>query len=286
MEWVERLNQSVRYIEEHLAEEIDYAQLGRIACCSTYHYQRMFTYLAGIPLAEYIRRRRMSLAAVDLQGGGMKIVDVAEKYGYRSPTAFNRAFQAFHGVAPSAVKGGGVAVKSFSPIVFSIAVKGAAEMDYRIEAKGAFRIVGVSAPLQDELAENFTAVPKLWDTAASDGTIEKLAGRMDAPPAGLLGVCACGDGEEWRYFIAVSSTQPAGEFEEYTVPASTWAIFSGSGTGQSIQELERRAVTEWLPASGYEYADAPDIEVYLNPDPQNARYELWIPVAKKADPGK
>ncbi len=120
MEWVEKLNQSMNYIEEHLAGEIDYEQLGRIACCSTYHYQRMFTYMAGITLAEYIRRRKMSLAAVDLQGGDERVIDIAEKYGYRSPTAFNRAFQSFHGIAPSSVKDEGVSVKSFSPIVFKI----------------------------------------------------------------------------------------------------------------------------------------------------------------------
>ena len=81
MEWVERLNQSMAYIEEHLTGEIDHEQLGRIACCSTYHYQRMFTYMAGIPLAEYIRRRKLSLAAVDLRGGDARILDIAEKYG-------------------------------------------------------------------------------------------------------------------------------------------------------------------------------------------------------------
>ncbi len=135
MEWVERLNQSMNYIEEHLTSQIDYEQLGRIACCSTYHYQRMFTYMAGITLAEYIRRRKMSLAAVDLQDGNARIIDIAEKYGYSSPTAFNRAFQSFHGIAPSSVKDEGVSVKSFSPIVFRIAVKGATEMNYRIEKK-------------------------------------------------------------------------------------------------------------------------------------------------------
>ncbi len=281
MEWVEQLNQSMNYIEEHLTDEIDYEQLGRIACCSAYHYQRMFTYMAGITLAEYIRRRKMSLAAVDLQGGNMKILDVAEKYGYRSPTSFNRAFQAFHGIAPSAVKNEGVSVKSFSPIVFRIAVKGANEMNYRIETKDAFRIIGVSAPLDQEIENNFMVVPKMWQDAVVNGTIQKLAGMMDAMPMGLLGVSACNDTEQWKYFIAVSSTKESGEFEEYTVPASTWAIFSGSGTNQSIQELEQRIITEWLPTSGYEYANAPDIEVYLNPDPQNAIYEVWIPVTKK-----
>ena len=112
MEWIERLNQAVSYIEEHLAEEIRYEELGRTACCSAYHFQRMFGYMAGIPLSEYIRRRRMSLAAVDLMNGE-KIIDVALKYGYSSPTAFNRAFQSVHGAAPSAVKKGDISVKSF-----------------------------------------------------------------------------------------------------------------------------------------------------------------------------
>lgn len=123
MEWTDRLNESIRYIEAHLTEEIDCGRLGQIACCSAYHYQRMFVYMAGITLTEYIRRRRMSLAAVDLQNGG-KVVDTALKYGYRSPTAFNRAFQAIHGAAPSAVQGGGVPVKSFPPLTFTIAVRG------------------------------------------------------------------------------------------------------------------------------------------------------------------
>lgn len=281
MEWVERLNQSIVYIEEHLTSEIDYERLGQIACCSAYHYQRMFTYMAGVTLAEYIRRRRMSLAAVDLQGKNEKIIDIAEKYGYSSPTAFNRAFQSIHGVVPSAVKNEGVSVKSFPTITFTIAVKGVEEMNYRIETKNAFRIVGISAPLHKELEQNFMVVPQMWQDAAMNGTIQRLASMMDVPPMGLLGVSACNDDEQWKYYIAVSSTKNSGEFEEYTVPASTWAIFPGSGTNRSIQELEQRIITEWLPTSGYEYADAPDIEVYLNPDPQNAQYEVWIPVRKK-----
>ena len=281
MKWVERLNQSIVYIEEHLTGEIDYERLGQIACCSAYHYQRMFTYMAGVTLAEYIRRRKMSLAAVDLRGKKEKIIDIAEKYGYSSPTAFNRAFQSVHGIAPSAVKNDGVSVKSFPPLTFTIAVKGVEELNYRIETKDAFRIIGVSAPLHKEVEQNFTVVPQMWQDVAMNGTIQKLAGMMDVPPMGLLGVSVCNDDEPGKYCIAVSSTKNSSEFEEYTVPASTWAIFPGSGINRSIQQLEQRIITEWLPASGYEYANAPDIEVYLNPDPQNAQYEVWIPVRKK-----
>ena len=282
IEWIERLNDAVGYIEEHLTEEIDYERLGKIACCSSYHFQRMFTYMAGVPLSEYIRRRRMSLAAVDLQSTGIKIIDVAGKYGYNSPTAFNRAFQSVHGIAPSAVKNEGVSVKSFPPVSFKLIVKGVEEMNYRIETKAAFRIVGVSVPLEKDIEKNFAVIPRKWQETAVNGTLQKLTGLMDTQPMGVLGVSTCNDTEPWRYYIAVASSQTDRDLEEYTVPAATWAVFPGAGTNQSIQELERRIVTEWLPTSGYEYGNAPDVEVYLNPDPQNAQYEVWIPVVRKA----
>ena len=281
MKWVERLNEAIGYMEEHLTDEIDYEQLGRIACCSSYHFQRMFTYMAGIPLSEYIRRRKMSLAAVDLQGSDMKIVDVAEKYGYHSPTAFNRAFQSVHGIAPSAVKSEGVPVKSYPPVSFKITVKGAEEMNYRIETKDSFRIVGVSVPLHKDIEQNFAVIPSKWQEVSENGTLQKLAGMMNMPPMGVLGVSTCNDSEEWRYYIAVASSKESDGFEMYTVPAATWAVFPGEGINESIQELERRIVTEWLPASGYEYGDGPDVEVYINPNPQNAKYEVLIPVVKK-----
>jgi AraC family transcriptional regulator len=156
-------------------------------------------------------------------------------------------------------------------------------MNFRIEKKDAFRIVGVSEPLQKEIEKNFEAVPRMWEKAAVDGTVQKFAGMMDSTPKGILGVCACGDSEDWRYFIAVASTRDTGcTLEQYTVPALTWAIFSGAGECPvAIQELEKRITAEWLPASDYEYNNSFEIEVYLTPDPQNAEFEVWIPVTKK-----
>ncbi len=239
--------------------------------------------MANVPLSEYIRRRRMSLAAVDLQNGDNKIIDVALKYGYHSPTAFNRAFQSIHGVAPSRLKESGATVKSYPPISFKIIIKGVDELNYRIEKKDPFRIVGTAQSLYREIEKNFEIVPQMWNKAAMDGTIPKLASMANGCPGGILGVSICNDLEEWRYFIAAASTKEIDDtLEEYTVPSFTWAIFSGEGQcPQAIQELEKRIVTEWLPTSGYEYDNGPDIEVYLNPDPQNARFEVWIPVIKK-----
>ncbi len=279
MEWIQRLNKTIAYIEENLDGDISYQELGRLACCSSYHYQRMFGFMAGMPLSEYIRKRRMSRAAVDLQNREVRIVDTAVKYGYDSPTAFNRAFQSVHGFAPSQAKEAGRTLKSFPPISFQIVVKGAVQMDYRIEKKQAFRIVGVSAPMDAEIEKNFAIVPQLWGKAAQDGTIPKLAAKMNSQPVGVLGVSVCNEAaENWRYYIAVASTDDAGEFEEYTVPAFTWAVFPGQGSGISIQQLEQRIITEWLPTSGYEYANGPDVEVYLDPNPENTKYEVWIPV--------
>lgn len=282
MEWIDRLNKAISYIEEHLDDEISYDELARIACCSAYHFQRMFAYMAGVPLSEYIRRRRMSLAAVDLQSGKEKIIDIAVKYGYSSPTAFNRAFQGVHGIAPSTAKKAGVSMKSYSPISFKITVKGVEEMNYRIEVKESFRIIGVSCALDKEVEKNLTEVPQLWQKAAINGTLEKIIPLMNHQPMGVLGVSTCNDKEEWRYFMAVaSSCNIDNSLDEYVVPACTWAIFSGVGTGLSIQKLQQRVITEWLPTSGFEFADAPDIEVYLNSDPNNMQYEVWVPIKKE-----
>ena len=99
MEWIERLNNAVTYIEDNLKGNIDIEEASKIACCSTYHFQRMFAYITGVTLTEYIRRRKLSAAAFDLMEKDSKVIDVALKYGYDSPTAFNRAFQMVHGIS-------------------------------------------------------------------------------------------------------------------------------------------------------------------------------------------
>jgi len=157
-------------------------------------------------------------------------------------------------------------------------------MNYRIEKKEAFRIVGVAEPLEKDMEKNFEIVPKMWEKAAMNGTVQELLAMMDSQPMGVLGVCIGNDqADDWRYFIAVAGTQEASApYEEYTVPAFTWAIFPGEGQCPgAIQELEKQIITDWLPTSGYEYDNGPDIEVYLTPDPMNAKFEVWIPVTKK-----
>jgi AraC family transcriptional regulator len=290
MNWIEGLNKAITYMEEHMTGEINYAKVAQIACCSSYHFQRMFSYLADVPLSEYIRRRKMSLAAVDLQSENAKVIDVALKYGYSSPTSFNRTFQSIHGVAPSRIKDDGVSIKSYPPISFKITVKGVQEMNFRIEKKDSFRIVGVSQPLAKDYEECVKISTKMWEQAVMDGTMQKLSELLNNAPKGILGVNVCCDkqrattyNEDWRYFIAVPSTLERGEFEEYEVPALTWAIFPNKGDfSKELPELLRRVITEWLPNSGYEYANGPDIELLLpTNDIENAEFEVWIPVRIK-----
>ena len=186
MEWIERLNSAVEYMEAHLLEKIDYEKVAEIANCPAYYFQRMFLYMTNI--SEYIRRRRMSLAAVDLQDAGAKVIDIALKYGYDSPTAFNRAFQSIHGIAPSVAKKENATLKSYPAIKFSVSVQGMAEMNFRIETKEAFQIVGKSCPLCRVLEENFARISHEWDTALENETLAKLYGIMNDKPEGLLGV--------------------------------------------------------------------------------------------------
>jgi len=284
MEWLRNLNEAINYIEEHLTGEIDLKKLGKIAGCSGFHFQRIFSYMAGLPLSEYIRRRKMTRAALELQNGE-KVLDVAIKYGYDSPTAFNRAFQSIHGFAPSFAKLEGVALKAFPPISFKMTIKGEAEMNYRIEKKEAFRIIGVCGHYLVENEENFEQIPQLWQKAAMEGTIPPILSLMNRHPFGLLGVSTYIDGENFDYYIAVASDQQAPDgMHEYIVPECTWAVFECIGPlPHAMQSLQKRIITEWLPTSGYEYADAPDIEVYSdgNQQAEDYRSEVWLPVIKK-----
>lgn len=285
MEWLDRLTESLDYIEEHLDGEIELEQAAQIACCSTFHFQRMFGYIAGTPLSEYIRRRRMSRAAVDLHGGA-KVLETALRYGYESPTAFSRAFASVHGIPPSAAQKPGAPLKAYNRISFTITIKGDTQMDYRMENKEAFRVVGLREPMSKQMEENFSTIPNLWARAAETHALERLCGVMDGSPQGVLGVSACPPTGDWFYYIGVVSSLPLPEelpgVCEYHVPAQTWAVFPGRGAmPDAIQQLEKQVLTEWLPTSGYEYADGPDVEVYLDANLADAKFEVWIPVRRK-----
>jgi AraC family transcriptional regulator len=280
MDWTKQLNLVMEYIEENIENEIDFSKCAEIACCSEYHFQRMFGYIAGVTLGEYIRRRKMTRAAADLQNGE-KVLDTAIKYGYDSPTAFNRAFQSIHGVPPS--KAAGAVLVSYPPLSFKMIIKGVEEMNYRIEKKEAFRVVGYKIAVPTVEIENVEEVMNVIEPFF-EATVKKfpeISAMADSGKKGVMGISTCNE-EQNYYYLASASGKAAGDgMSEFTVPEAVWAIFPGSGSKNDIWELQQRIVAEWLPTSGYEWYRAPDIEVYFGNDPENGEFEVWLPVVKK-----
>lgn len=286
MEWINKLNKAIDYIEDNLDKEINIDKAAQIAVCQTFHFQRMFTYIAGVTLGEYIRRRKMTVAVFELINSNIKIIDLALKYGYDSPTSFNRAFQNVHNISPSNARKKGVILSAFPRITFTLSIKGDEAMNYKIEKKESFRIVGICTKEPMTMEDCFEKTSKFWEKAYSDNSIKKICELVDdSNPKGLLGVSICENGVFGGYFIAAATSKPVPEgMEEYIVPAGEWAVFECVGMlPDSIQNLQKRIISEWLPTSGYEYASAPDIEVYFdkNQSSETYRSQVWLPIVKK-----
>ena len=293
MDWLERMNRAVGYIEENLDNEIDYGELGRIALCSAVQFQKIFSLMCGVPLSEYIRSRRLSMAVADLRADA-KVLDVALKYGYDSPTAFNRAFRKLHGIAPSEARDVGAVLKFCPPLSFQISIKGAVAMDYTMREQKSFRVVGVKIRTSVVDGRNLREITDFWGQTFRDGTFGRLLAlccddnlKSDerVSPGCIMGLCVMPehrDSVEFDYYIATATDAPTPEgMTELTVPPSTYAVFEAAGPlPGSIQELTKRIYSEWLPKAGYELGDAPDIEVYSEGDTQanDYRSQVWLPI--------
>lgn len=285
MEWLRKIGKAIDYIENNLDGEISYDEAARIACCSTYYFRRIFSYVAGISLAEYVRRRKMTQAAFELQRTDSKVIDVALKYGYSSPTAFNRAFQSVHGVTPLVAKNTGCTLYAYPSIKFSIKVLGGSAMSYHIEEKDSIRIVGIRTPLVEDADENMRIVPAFWEkTLQAHNGILDIANLSNKKPNGILGVSVYQDPNNIYYYIAVPSDTPApDDMVEFVIPKATWVIFENDGMfKEDVQSVFRRFLTEFLPFSGYEYAGLPDIEIYpiSKGEPKKGHSEVWIAIKK------
>lgn len=296
MDWLKRMNGAIKYIEDNLCNDIDYAEVARIACCSTYHFQRMFSFITDIPLSEYIRRRRLTLAAFELQNTDVKIIDLALKYCYDSPNSFTRAFQSMHGVTPSLARDKGVQLKAYPCISFHISIKGDVEMNYRIEEKGAFKAFGVERIIDTTNEQNFITIPKFWQECHENGTINRLCS-IEVPSLnnGLLKtnsiMCYRYTGEDSiPYMIGIvdfeGKADVAQDLVSVDVEPYTWAIFrteehTFEDITEKIQAVWKRVFPEWFPASGYEHAAGPDLELTYMKSANKLYSEVWIPVVKK-----
>lgn len=276
-----RMNRALDYIEANLEDEIDLTYAARLAFCSANNLSSMFTVATGIPLNEYIRRRRLTLAGLELQNSNARIIDIALKYGYSSPTAFNRAFQNQHKVPPLYARVRKVPLITYPRISLHIHVQGDVEMKVRIEKKLSFTIAGIKKTFRNDSVVN--RVPDFW-SETPQATYDTLLSLMDTSPKGLIGLCADFDEQhEFDYWIGAVTTKPIPEdMLAYQVKACTWAIVEQEG---DLMELVERFWREWLPSSGYRRAEQtiPDIEVYPEADlpKPNFKYELWFPIVKE-----
>ncbi|MEI3315025.1 MAG: AraC family transcriptional regulator [Eggerthellaceae bacterium] len=285
MSQLKHLNDALAYIEEHLDGTLDTGEVARIAACSAYQLKRMFPYLAGITLSEYVRRRAMTRAAQDLLATDEKVIDIALRYGYESPTAFSKAFRRVHGMSPSDVRQPGAKVTLHPRLIFTLSVKGEEPMDYRIIEQSAFRVVGIpSANGKWDLEDAGAKAAEYWEELGTD--VHKVVNLMDgSEPAGLLGVQFCKDGDFDCYMACVATNQPCpNEMEERVVAAATYAVFECEGAmPDAMNDLWHRILTEWLPSSGYEWESKTDVERYLTPNmiSPDSRSEVWLPVVKR-----
>lgn len=285
MEWLKKLGAAIDYIEDNLDKEISYEEAAHIACCSPYYFQRVFSYVSGMSLAEYIRRRKMTQAAFELQRTGSRVIDVALKYGYSSPTSFNRAFQNVHGITPTAARLKGSVLQAYPSIRFQVEITGASAMAYRIVQKQPLRIVGLCIPLTWDMEENLRIVPDFWKATWKGNQFSELCRLSNGEPEGILGISVYEGPKEIYYYIGVSTNSPApAGMYEYEIPKAVWVVFENDGNfKEEVQSVFKRFYLEWLPFSGYQYAELPDIEVYPICDGQSlyGRSEVWIAISKE-----
>ena len=300
MDFVSRMTEVVNYIEEHITDDFDFYDLAKIVYCGVYQFGRIFSYVVGVSLSEYIRRRRLTLAALELQAGNVKVIDVALRYGYDSPESFARAFREMHGVSPREACTPGVKLRLYPPITFYITIKGDEGMEYRIEEKGVIKGVGIVKNFGkwtvNRAAEHWTKrvgdeMWLFWDYFLDYGMNIVIRDRykLYRPPFWQMGVTHTLDNGETVLAIgAEDDGQEHIELTPFEVPASTWAVFTAKGTlHQNVHPLEAmrvRIVSEWFPSSGYEKSMNYEIEVYGPGNTQSDDYvcEVWIPVRKKS----
>ncbi len=298
MDWITGIQSAIDYIEDHLTDEIDYEAVAAQSYSSSYHFQRVFGILCGYTLGEYIRCRRLSLAGAELASADAKVIDVALKYGYESPDSFAKAFSKFHGVSPSAARGSGQKLRSFSRLVLKLSLEGGAVMDYRIEEKPEMILTGYKKRFSGVPGEREEQEAYFYTHTRPQQYL--LNGMSNHPETGYDVITNIGD-DGFDFWITqelprhmrdrihedcVLGDPYADWFENITIPAHLYAIFETERCQYPTTvflDLRKRIVSEWLPSSGYRFADAPEIVcAHWYPSPRNREryYELWIPIEK------
>lgn len=275
-EWIDGFQASIDYMERHLTEPLDIEKIAGKALLSPFYYQRMFGALCGMTVGEYVRSRRMTLAAQELAAGQIRVIDAALKYGYDSPDSFAKAFQRFHGVTPSQARESGARLRSFAPMHIKIAMEGGKMLEYSIMEKAPFTVVGMKRRFNSDTS--YQEVPKFWQEWMQDENRQLM---------GMFGLCTDENGKEFDYWIADLyepwKDVPEG-CETRVIPGGLWAQFPCRGPlVDSLQRVNTQIWSEWLPnLKGYSLAGNYSLEFYMPPaeKPEDNVNYIWIPLKK------
>ncbi len=295
MDFLKNMNEAMAYIESRLDEEIDLQAAARIAFCSDHHFKRMFSFLAGIPISEYIRRRRLSRAAFELQGSEIRIIDLAFRYGYESADSFTRAFRQLHGVTPSESRRSGKALIAYPPMTFRLTVEGGNPMNYRIVEKEAFRIVGIMKRVPIVFKGVNPDIADMWHSLTPE-KIATMKNLSNLEPQGIVSASTNFSEERMEekggldHYIGAATTQaPPEGYASLEVQASTWAVFDIVGVfPEALQDTWGRIYSEWFPSSAYQQAEGPEILWNEQRDQSvpDYRSQIWVPVCRRQTAGE
>ena len=286
MTWVKSMQQAIDYMETNLLERITIEDIARQAHVSPFHFQRLFMILTDVSVGEYLRRRRLTLAAQELTSSNYKIIDLAYKYGYDTPEAFSKAFRKHHGVTPSEARKGLGKLQSYNRLIIQVNLKGAIPMKYRIEERDEIRVVGVKREIacNAEGGSPAQGIAEFWAELNRNGTVHRLIQLMDGDIKGPLGV-TCNFNEESNtieYWIGVEQRgEVPSEFSSTELLPAKWVIFEVNGpVPTAMPKAWKQIYSEWFPSNGYEPEEQPPFEVYLDSNPmnENAINEIWIAV--------
>lgn len=292
MEWLERMKKVMDHIEECITEDINMAEIASVANSSEFHFQRVFSILTGYTLKDYIRRRRLTLAAKDLVTTQKGILEIALKYGYESQASFTKAFSRIHGMTPGVARHEKHSLKAFPPLSFHFSIIGGVKMNYEIKDLSAFNVIGKMIPVTSENGENKKRIPQFWQEVMGDGSfnsIIKLAQKENITKGSSMGICMefSKDSMHFNYMIGVESSldKPPEDMVKKNIPAQRWAIFKTKGPlPESIQALWKRIFSEWFPATNFKHAGGPELELYPpsegESNPDECQSEVWIPIEK------
>lgn len=282
MDWIKGITKTLEYIEKHLLEDFKIKDAISKSFIDPFYFQKGFKILSGFSLGEYIRNRRLSLAAEEIKSKKGKIIDIALKYGYDSPDSFTKSFFRFHGVTPSLAKEGAI-VKSFAPLKISYSLQGGFLMDYKVEEKNEIKLIGSVKEFSYESAPK--AIPAFWQEHFQSGKCQVVCGKYG------INIDHNMDGIKFDYMIAddyYGQEVPEG-FETITIKPHTWLVFPCKGNMQEkFQKLFTEVFTEFLPNSKeFKIAEGCSVEMYSDPREyklgvQDDEYysEIWIPVIR------